>query len=170
MSASASLHWLLEPHLVLMEHLQKLEKVVLLTGLTLVPVMPQYVASFVACEHSLRERRVGPALQEHLERFGASFAAMAIDNEIVVGCIRARIFHEFDPSMKTILVSFLGVSPSHRNRGIGSSLVCHLAQYFLVHSRVHCVSAEVAEDNYSSQKYFQIMALNWPEVAKASSF
>ena len=154
MNSPASLHWLLEPHLTLMEHLRPLAEVEGAAGVTLIPVTPQRVATFVACENSLRERRVGSALKEHLARFGAALAAMAIVDESAVGCVRARLFHEYDPTLETILVSFLGVSPSHRNRGIGSHLVGHLARSFLACPRVHNVAAEVTTTNDRSLRAF----------------
>lgn len=155
MASPASLHWLLEPHMKLMDHLQPLGEVEIVAGLTLVPVTPQRVETFVACEHSLRERHVGPALKEHLDRFGSALAAMAIANDVAVGCVRARLFHEYDPSLETILVSFIGVSPSHRNRGIGSHMIGHLARSFLACSRVLNVAAEVATTNDPSLSLFK---------------
>lgn len=154
MTPSASLHWFLEPHLMLMEHLRPLGDAEVAAGITLVPVTPQRVAAFVACENSVRERRVGPALEEHLRRFGAALAAMAIADESAVGCVRARLFHEYDPTLETMLVAFLGVIPSHRNRGIGSHLVGHLTRSFLACPRVRTVAAEVARANDRSLRAF----------------
>jgi ribosomal protein S18 acetylase RimI-like enzyme len=166
MASPASLHWLLEPHMKLMDQLQPLGEVEIVAGLTLVPVTPQRVETFVACEHSLRERRVGPALKEHLDRFGSALAAMAIANGVAVGCVRARLFHEYDPSLETILVPFIGVSPSHRNRGIGSHMIGHLARSLLACSRVLNVAAEVATTNDPSLSLFKKMdSARW-DVAK----
>jgi ribosomal protein S18 acetylase RimI-like enzyme len=154
MTSSDSLHWLLEPHIKLMEHLRPLCEVEVTAGVTLVPVTPPQVATFVACEHSLHERRVGPALKEHLERFGSALAAMAMANETAVGCIRARLFHEYDPSLETILVSFLGVSPTHRNRGIGTRLITHLSSTCLACPQLRGVAAEVDVGNDPSLRAF----------------
>jgi RimJ/RimL family protein N-acetyltransferase len=154
MASPASLHWLLEPHMMPMDYLRPLGEVEIAGGLTLVPVTPQRVETFVACEHSLRERRVGPALKEHLERFGSALAATAIINDTAVGCVRARLFHEYDPSLETILVSFIGVSPSYRNRGIGSHMIGHLARLFLACPRLFSVAAEVATTNDPSLRAF----------------
>lgn len=155
MASPASLHWLLEPHMKLMDHLQPLGEVEIAGGLTLVPVTPQRVETFVACEQSLRERRVGPALKEHLERFGSALAATAIANDAAVGCVRARLFHEYDPSLETILVSYIGVSLSHRNRGVGSYMIGYLARSFLACPRVFNVAAEVATTNNPSLSVFK---------------
>jgi RimJ/RimL family protein N-acetyltransferase len=121
----------------------------------LVPVDRDKTSLFIDFENSQRDRQVGKALKEHLEALGPFFALMALANEKLVGSIRARIFHELDPTHRTVLIAHFCVDKDYQGLGIGSAMVKHLVSSYKRDEQIHAIAAEVDYWNLPSLRVFE---------------
>lgn len=155
MQPPASHHWLLQPHAALTATMSPLLIKEISPSLSFVPVNILNTPLFIAFENSQRDRQVGTALKEHLEVFGPFFALMALADGTVAGSIRARIFHELDPSCKTVLIAHLCVDKCYQGLGIGSAMVEHLGTSYSQNKQIHAIAAEVRCCNSPSLRVFE---------------
>lgn len=155
MSLSASHHWLLPPHEDLTATMLPLATLKLTKGLSLVPVDRANTSLFIDFENSQRHRQVGIELKEHLELFGPFFALMALADGRVAGSIRARIFHELDPTYKTVLIAHFCVDKDRQGMGIGSAMVEHIVSSYRQNEQIHAIAAEVNHWNLPSLRVFE---------------
>jgi len=149
-----SCHWLLEPHIAMAEAIGGLRVGEVAAGVTAVPVASEHLEHFIAFENQHNARQVGPALREHLERFGPYFALLALADQQPVGSIRSRLFHEGDPTMATVVIAHYCVDPAWQGKGIGSDLVRCLSKQLLACPAIQTVVAEVDTTNLASQRVF----------------
>jgi len=155
MPPPASHHWLLQPHAELTATMSPLLIKEISPSLSLVPIDRVNTSLFIAFENSQRDRQVGAALKEHLEVFGPFFALIALADGTVAGSIRARIFHELDPSYKTVLIAHFCVDKCYQGLGIGSAMVEHLDTSYRKNAQIHAIAAEVRCCNSPSLRVFE---------------
>ncbi len=145
-----SVHWLWAPHERLLSSWAPFQSMSIADSFRLATVEPAQVNAFIEFENSVRSRRVGAPLIEHLQCFGRHLAFVYLSGQKVVGIQRFRLYHEFDPGYRTLLNAYFHIDPTFQSRGLGATFLRVATRYFQEQGGVDAVASEAWPENEAS--------------------